>query len=352
MKTAIQVGSAGSTGLDWETTVQYVVEAEKLGVDHVWSAEAWARDALTPLAYIAARTSKIHLGTGIMQISARSATMTAMSALTMAAMSNNRFVLGLGVSGPQVVEGMHGVRFDPPLSRLRETVAVIKLAMSGQKIAYDGKHITLPLPGGEGKPIALDMEPKPDLPIYLATLGPKSLEFTGAAAAGWLGTTFIPDRADAVFPHIERGAQAAGRSLNDIDLQVGGRVEITDDVDDMLARLRPGLAFQLGGMGSPTRNFYNDCFKRAGFEDDAIAVQQLWVQKRRQEAADRVPDEMVLKSNLVGTRDMVKERIRVYRDAGVNTLRLSPTGNSLDALLASLDEALTLVREVEQERAA
>ena len=345
MKTSIQVGNAGAFGLDWASTVAYVQEAERLGVDYIWSAEAWGQDAVTPLAYLAAKTERVIFGTGIMQISARAPAMTAMTAMTMATITDDRFVLGLGVSGPQVVEGMHGIPFDPPLARLRETVDVIKLGLSGQKIDYQGKHLVYPLPGGEGKPIAIDQRPRPDLPIYLATLGPRSLHYTGEVADGWLGTTFVPERADAVFPHIEAGAAAAGRSTSALDLQVGGRVDIGDDVDAMIERMRPQMAFQLGGMGSPTRNFYNNCFRRAGFEEAAREVQQLWVERRRKEAAERVPEEMILRSNLIGTKDMVAERIRVYRDAGVTTLRLYPVGNSMDEQLEVLDQAVSLVRE-------
>jgi F420-dependent oxidoreductase-like protein len=352
VKTSIQIGSAGAFGLDWKQSVEFVQEAEQLGVDYAWSAEAWAQDAVTPVAYLAAKTSRIKFGTGIMQVSARAPAMTAMTAMTLDTVSEGRFVLGLGVSGPQVVEGMHGQPFDPPLGRLRETVDVIKLALAGEKIEYHGKHLTFPLPGGEGKPIAIDQTPRPDLPIYLATLGPKSLEYTGEAADGWLGTTFIPDRADAVFPHIAKGATRAGRTLEDLDIQVGGRVQIGDDVDAMLDAMRPTMAFQLGGMGSPTRNFYNNCFRRAGFEAEAAEIQRLWVERRRKEAVEMVPDEMILKSNLIGTPEMVRDRIRVYRDAGVNTLRLYPNGRSLDEITNTLGQALDLVKDVERESTA
>lgn len=346
MKTSIQVGTAGAFGLDWASTVAYVQAAEQLGVDYIWSAEAWGQDAVTPLAYLAAKTDRVVFGTGIMQISARTPAMTAMTAMTMATITDDRFVLGLGVSGPQVVEGMHGMPFDPPLARLRETVEVIKLGLSGQKIDYQGKHHVFPLPGGEGKPIAIDQRPRPDLPIYLATLGPRSLRYTGEVADGWLGTTFVPERADAVFPHIGAGAARAGRSLHTLDLQVGGRLDIGDDVDAMVERMRPQMAFQLGGMGSPTRNFYNDCYRRAGFEEAARDVQQLWVERRRKEAAARVPAEMILCSNLIGTKDMVRERIEVYREAGVDTIRLYPVGNTIDEQLGVLEQAVSLVREV------
>lgn len=346
MKTAIQIGNAGAFGLDWPSTVAYVQESERIGVDYVWSAEAWGQDAVSPLAYLAAKTDRVIFGTGIMQISARAPAMTAMTAMTMATITDDRFVLGLGVSGPQVVEGMHGIPFDPPLARLRETVDVIKMGLSGQKIKFRGKYMVFPRPGGEGKPIAIDQVPRPDLPIYLATLGPRSLKYTGEVADGWLGTTFVAERADAVFPHIDQGARSVGRRLDELDLQVGGRLDIGDQVDAMVERMRPKMAFQLGGMGSATRNFYNDCYRRAGFEVAAKEVQRLWADRRRKEAAERVPVDMILTSNLIGTADMIRERIKVYRDAGVTTLRLQPAGDSLDQQLETLDQAVSLVKEI------
>ena len=174
-----------------------------MGVDHAWSAEAWGSDAATPIAYLAGKTERIVLGTGIMQISARVPMMVAMTAASLAALSNNRFVLGLGVSGPQVVEGLHGVAFDQPLSRLRETVAIVRKALSGEKIEHRGREFQLPRPGGQGKALRLDIKPQPDLPIYLATLGPRALEFTGEVANGWLGTSFTPDNAHAYLGHLK-----------------------------------------------------------------------------------------------------------------------------------------------------
>ena len=262
MRTAISFGGAGGAGEDWSDLVEYVREAERLGVDFAWSAEAWGQDAVTAVAYLAAVTSRIRLGTGIMQITARVPPMIAMTALSLDRMTGGRFVLGLGVSGPQVVEGMHGVRFDRPLERLRETLDVVEMALRGERIAYAGKHFTFPLPGGEGKAIALSMSPRPELPIYLATLGPRSLELTGERAQGWLGTSFVPDRADVFFEPLARGAARAGRTLSDLDIQVGGRLHITDDVSETVAKLKPAMAFQLGAMGSATTNFYNDAFRR------------------------------------------------------------------------------------------
>ena len=350
MQTGIAFGGAasGRSG-EWQEAAAFVVEAEKLGVDFAWSAEAWGQDAVAPLAYLAALTQRIRLGTGIMQISARTPSMTAMTALTLAQISDNRFVLGLGASGPQVVEGLQGVRFDRPLRRLRETLEIVRMAFRGEKLEYRGDHHELPLPGGEGKALRLALPPNPNIPIYLASLSPRSLELTGELADGWLGTSFTPEHAEAFFEHIDAGARRAGRSLRDIDLQVGGSVAFGDDLGELIQERRPGVAFTLGAMGSRQHNFYNDAFKRAGFEDAAVEVQQLWLAKRREEAVARVPDEMVVQTNLLGSEAMVRERIRAYRSAGVTTLRLAPAGKTPTERLDTLGRAIELVREVAAE---
>jgi F420-dependent oxidoreductase-like protein len=332
--------------------VDYVLEAERLGVDVAWSAEAWGQDAVTPLAYLAARTSRIRLGTGIMQISARAPAMTAMTALTLATLSRDRFILGLGASGPQVVEGLHGVSFARPLERLRETIEIVRMAFRGERLEFRGKHLELPRPGGEGKALRLAQPPNPNIPIYLATLAPRSLELTGELADGWLGTSFVPERAETVFARIRAGAERAGRTLADLDLQVGGTVAFGDDPEPLVAPLRPALAFTLGAMGSRRHNFYNDAFKRAGFEEAATRVQELWLAGRRDAAASAVPDELVLAANLLGTEAMVRDRIRAYRDAGVGTLRLAPAGRTLEERLDTLGRAVDLVRQVGGARSA
>jgi F420-dependent oxidoreductase-like protein len=348
MKVSIGIGGAASGGRrDFEDQVAYVVEAEALGVDTVWTAEAWGQDAISPLAYLAAKTQRIRLGTGIMQISARTPSMTAMTALTMAAISNDRFILGLGASGPQVVEGLQGQPFKAPLTRMRETVDIIKLAFAGEKLAYEGKYHRLPLPGGEGKALRLAQPGNDSIPIYLATLGPKSLEYTGEAADGWLGTSFTPEHADAHLGHIRAGAEAAGRSLADVDVQVGGTVAFGDDLAALVAPLKPAMAFTLGAMGSPKTNFYNEAYKRGGWSEAAVEVQQLWVSGRREEAAQRVPDEMIVQANLLGDEAMVRDRIRAYRDAGVTTLRVNPMGEGASGRLETLARVMDMVKALD-----
>jgi F420-dependent oxidoreductase-like protein len=346
MKTAIGIGSAYYNGEDWDELVDYTVEADRMGVDYVWSAEAWGMDAIVPLAYVAAKTENIKLGTGIMQISSRVPPMIAMTAQSLDTVSKNRFVLGLGVSGPQVVEGLHGAAFAHPLGRLRECIEIIRLGLNSERVQYDGKHYVLPRPGGEGKPIRLSQPPRPNLPIYLATLGPRSMELTGELANGWLGTSFIPEHADVFMEPLQRGLKKSGRTLADIDIQVGGSFEVGDHVEEMIEARRPGMAFTLGGMGSAQTNFYNDAFKRAGYEDAAIEVQKLWVEGKKDQAIRAVPDEMVLKTNLIGTEDMIGERLKFYKEVGVSTMRLSTGGKNWKERTDSLAEAIDVIKRV------
>ena len=341
MQTSIGVGGYGRGNID--RTVEYVKAADRLGVDYVWSAEAWGQDAVTSLAYLAAHTNQIKLGTGIMQISARTPVMTAMTALSLNALSKGRFVLGLGASGPQVVEGLHGLRYQGPLTRLRETVEICRLAFAGEKIRYAGRYHELPLPGGEGKAIRLD-HPPTSIPIFLATLGPRSLEFTGAHADGWLGTSFSPDHAAAHLGYIAKGASQVGRGLEAIELNAPVGIGIGDNIQEMIDSRKPGVAFSMGAMGSATTNFYNDALQRAGFVDDAKAIQQLWLDGKREQAAQRVPDEMVTQFQAIGTREMVRERLQKYQDVGINTLslRLDTFAENADRI-ALLEDVLDLV---------
>lgn len=343
MKVSVGVGSYsfGDTN-DMET---YVGAAERLGVDSVWSAEAWGNDSATSLAFLAAKTERIRLGAGIMQASARVPSMTAMTAMSLNALSGGRFLLGLGSSGPQVVEGLHGIRYRAPLSRLRETVDICRLAFSGEKLKYDGRHFALPLPGGEGKAMRLSHPPR-KIPIYLATLGPKALEYTGEAADGWLGHSFSPDHPEALLDYIRAGATKAGRSLSEIDLVVPVGVLIGDNVQELIDSRKPGIAFNCGAMGSEKTNFYLDAISRAGYQDDATAVQQLWLQGRREEAAKRVTDAMVTEFAAIGTPQMVTARLRKYRDLGISTLSLRIEGKTTNDRIALLEQAVDLVRSL------
>ena len=339
----VAIGLRLESNENWEQAATYVVEAERLGVEFVWSHESWGLDAATPLAFVAARTSRIRLGSGIMQAGTRTPALLAMTAMSLASMSGERFVLGLGVSGPQVIEGWHGIKFDRPLTRMRETVEIVRRAVRGERVAFKGQVYELPLPGGEGKALRSSATPR-QVPIYLATLSPRSLEMTGEIADGWLGTSFMPEHARVFFDHIEAGATRAGRPLSALDLQAGGHVAFGDDVERLVAARKPGLAFTLGAMGSRQHNFYNDAFKRAGYTDAALEVQRLWLDGKRDEAAARVTADLAVKVNLLGTEAMVRERVETYRRAGITTLRVDPGGGTLRARLDTLARFMDLVR--------
>ena len=329
--------------------VDLAVEAEKLGLDVCWVAEAWGSDAPSALGYLAARTDRMLLGSGVVQVGTRSPVVVAQTAITLSNLSNGRFLLGLGASGPQVIEGLHGVSFSRPLSRIRETVDIARQVFAGGKVSYSGKEFQIPRPGGEAVPMRLSTQPEYAIPIYLASLSPAMLRLTGEIADGWLGTSFVPEGAEAYFSHIDEGLAAAGRTRADIDICQGAEVAFASDEDElrsMVAGRKKELAFSLGGMGSSSTNYYNQAYSRQGWADVAAEVRERWQRGDRDGAAGRVTDEMVLATTLIGTEQRVRARLAAWRDAGVDTVRLYPAGDTLDAKLATLGRAIELVREV------
>ena len=331
--------------------VAFVVEAERLGVASVWSAEAWGYDALTPLAFLAARTTSVRLGTSIAQLGARTPALLAMSAMSMQALSGGRFVLGLGTSGPQVMEGWHGVQFDRPVQRTRETIEIVRAIAAGDRLEHDGRAYVLPLPGSVKRGIR-SMAPAAAVPVYVASLGPANLRMTGELADGWIGTAFMPETAEVFLGPLREGAARAGRSLADLDLTVPVSLEFVDDAEEAARRHARGYAFTFGAMGSLESNFYKDAFSRQGFAEDAAEVQRLWLAGRRDEAADRVPVELGRRTNLLGPPAAVRERLRLYRDAGITTLKVGVPAGDLDHRVATLEQLLDLVDEVNREPAA
>jgi F420-dependent oxidoreductase-like protein len=279
-----------------------------------------------------------------MQIGTRTPVAIAQAASTLADMSGGRFLLGLGPSGPQVIEGLHGVLFAKPLTRTRETVAVIRQALAGEKVSFSGATVEIPLPG-EARPMRLSSRPQ-DVPIYLATMSPKMLALTGEIADGWLGTSFVPEGSAAYFTPLDAGLAAAGRTRGDLDVCQGAEVAFAADSGElrgMIAGRRKELAFSLGGMGSASTNFYNDAYSRQGWAEVAAAVRERWLGGDRDGAAELVTDEMVLGTTLIGTEEMVRARLGVWRSAGVDTVRLYPAGETLEARLTTLGRALDLV---------
>jgi F420-dependent oxidoreductase-like protein len=347
MRTATTVEAAAHG--TWRETLDFVLEAEKLGLDICWVAEAWGSDAPSPLGYLAARTSRLLLGSGIIQIGTRTPPLIAMTAMTLAQLSGGRFLLGLGPSGPQVIEGLHGVPFAQPLARMRETIEVIREAFSGEKIAYSGSQFQIPRPAGEARPMRLSLPANPGIPVYIASMSPRMLELTGSVADGWLGTSFVPEGSAAYFEHLDRGLAASGRSRGDLDVCQGAEVAFFGDEDAVAAHVasrKKELAFSLGGMGSASTNFYNNAYSRQGWAQVAAQVHARWQAGDRDGAAALVTDEMVLATTLIGTEQMVRERLRVWRDAGVDTVRLYPAGDTLDQRLATLGRAIDLVKTV------
>jgi len=326
----------------------FVVEAERLGADSVWMAEAWGFDALTPLAFLAAKTSRIRLATGIAQLGARTPALLAMSAMSMQKLSGGRFLLGLGTSGPQVMEGWHGVRFTSPLAMTRETIEILRTVTAGERLVHDGAVYHLPLPASAGRALR-SMAPPTPVPVYLAALGPKNLALTGELADGWLANAFMPETASTFLEPLAAGAARAGRSVADLDVVVPVGVEFTDDEDEAARRHARGYAFTIGAMGNRSQNFYNAAFERQGYGEDVRAVQELWLAGERERAADRVPLDLGRRTNLLGPPDAVRKRIALYRAAGVTTLQAKLTG-SLDERLTTLGTLLDLCAESDDRR--
>ena len=348
MRTATTIEASGFQ--HWADGRDFVVEAEKLGLDICWIAEAWGSDAPSALGYYAACTDRILLGSGVIQVGTRTPVAVAQTAMTLSNLSDGRFLLGLGASGPQVIEGLHGVSFDRPLGRLRETVEIVRRVFDGGKISYSGREFQIPRLGGDAVPMRLSTRAEHPIPIYLATLSPAMLRLTGEVADGWLGTSFVPEGAGAAyFSYLDEGLARGGRSRADVDVCQGAEVAFAPDervLQEMVAGRKNELAFSLGGMGSASTNFYNQAYSRQGWADIAGEVRERWQAGDRDGAAALVTDEMVLATTLIGTEAMVRQRLRVWRDAGVTTVRLYPAGGTFDARLATLARAIEMVGEI------
>lgn len=344
MKLSTTIGFSG----DPQRLASQAKDLEAAGIDRVWGGEIYGFDLVSTLAFLAGQTERLELMTGILPVYSRSPALIAQTAATIDALSNGRFVLGLGTSGPQVIEGWHGVRFDKPVTRTKETIEIIRLISRGERLQYDGEVYQLPLPDSQGKAIR-PAAPAAEIPVYVASLGPNNLRLTGALADGWIGNSFFCETADVFFDEIRAGAESAGRSLSDVELTVSVGCEITDDVEEAARRHSEGFAFTFGAMGSAKSNFYNDAFARQGWADDVNEVQRLWLAGDREAAAKRVPLEIGLGTNLIGPPDEIRRRLRQYRDCGVNLLRISPMGETLDDRLAGIGELLDLINDVNGE---
>jgi F420-dependent oxidoreductase-like protein len=342
MKLGVNVAYWGF-GIGADEQLQIVQEAERLGYDSVWAAEAYGSDAATVLAWLAAGTSKIKLGSAIFQMPGRSPAMTAMTAATIDQLSGGRMILGIGSSGPQVAEGWHGQRFGRQLQRTREYVAVVRKALARERLEFTGETIELPLPDGPGKALKLMISPVQErIPIYLAAIGPKNTALAGEIADGWIPTFFSPEHVADFRALLAEGAARSGRSLHQFEMAPTVQSYVSDDREMARNLMRPGLALYIGGMGSRKQNFYNNLVKRYGFEAAADEIQDLYLDGKKAEAAEAIPDELIDQVSLCGPKDVVRERIAAFRDAGVGTLMVSPMAFTVEDRI----EQLQLVAEL------
>lgn len=312
-------------------------EAERLGFAVAWAAEAYGSDAATLLAYVAARTERLEIGSAIFQIPARTPAMTAMTAASLDGLSGGRFRLGLGVSGPQVSEGWHGVPFAHPLERTREYVEIVRSALRREPLLYNGAHWSLPLPGGLGKTLKLGMHPlRSVVPVYLAAIGMASLRLTGEIADGWLAIFFAPEHASEQLAHVAAGRSVAGKSMDGFDVVASVPLAVGDDPTACAEPVAAYAALYIGGMGSRSQNFYNALARRMGFEKAAEEVQRLFLARDYRKAAAAVPFEFLDRTSLIGPAGRIANRLQAYAEAGVTTLSVTPFGTTLDDRIAAL----------------
>jgi F420-dependent oxidoreductase-like protein len=324
----------------WTTPADHLAfaqEAERLGYSVVWAAEAYGSDSPSILAWIAGQTTRIDVGSAVMQIPARAPAATAMTAATIDTLSGGRFRLGLGVSGPQVSEGWYGVRFAKPLARTREYVEIVRRVLRRETLVYQGEHYTLPLPDGPGKALRLSFHPpRADIPIYLAAVGPRNVELAGEIADGWLAIFFAPDAAAEQLAAVAAGRARAGRTIEGFDIVPSVPVVVGDDVAACAELVRWYAALYIGGMGSREQNFYNQLAVRMGYADAARKVQDLYLAKRHRDAAAAVPLEFIDRTSLLGPPERIADRMAAYAEAGVTTLSVTLFAGDRDSGIATL----------------
>ena len=332
MKLALHLSYSGA---ELRIDADKIREVERLGFDSIWTAEAYGSDAVTPAAWIAALTSRIHVGTAIMQIAARTPAMTAMTAMTLDALSGRRFRLGVGVSGPQVVEGWHGEPFGKPLKKTREYVEVVRAILRREKpLEFSGDYYQIPYAGpdatGLGKPLKSILHGRPDLPIYIAAVGPKNVALAAEIADGWIPIFFSPERMAMFREWLDEGFRAApGRDRTRFDIMPGVAVKVGDDAAACRATMKPRLALYVGGMGARGKNFYNEIARRYGYEGEAKRIQDLYLSGKKAEAEAAVPDALVDEVTLCGPKERIRERLAIWKDAGVTTMMVSGDVDSL-----------------------
>jgi F420-dependent oxidoreductase-like protein len=345
MRLGLHIGYWG-LGLSAAEQLSLVREAEAAGYDSVWAAEAYGSDAATILGWLAGQTERIRLGSSIFQMPGRTAAMTAMTAATLDQLSDGRMILGLGSSGPQVAEGWHGQPFARQLTRTREYVAVVRMALARERVRFDGETLRLPLPDGPGKALKLTIAPVQErIPIYLAAIGPRNTRLAAEIADGWMPFLFSPEHVDEFRPMLEEGFGRAGdgKGYGDFDIAPSVNVYVSDDLESARDAMRPFLALYIGGMGSREKNFYNQMVGRYGFEDAARRVQDLYLEGHKEEAAAALPGELIDAVTLCGPSDRVRDRLRSLDAAGVGTLVVTPMAWSFEERLDQLRRVAALV---------
>jgi F420-dependent oxidoreductase-like protein len=344
----MRIGIALNYSGGFHEAVDRVVELEKSGIEVAVVAEAYAFDAISQLGYLAAKTNTVELASGVLPIYIRTPSLLAMTAAGLDYVSDGRFRLGIGTSGPQVIEGFHGVPFDAPIGRTREIVEICRKVWRRERVQYDGKHYQLPLPAdrgtGLGKSLQLINHPvRERIPVSIAALGPKNVELTAEIAEGWQPVFYLPDKADSIWGEaLAAGAAKRDPALGPLDVMVHASLAIGENLDERLAWVKPQLGLYIGGMGAKGRNFYHNLATRYGFGEVADRIQELYLSGRKQEAIDAVPDELVRGMSLIGPRGYVAERMAAFAEAGVTTLLVNPLSTDRAESMRFVEEALRL----------
>jgi F420-dependent oxidoreductase-like protein len=348
----MRIGMSLNYAGGFKETVDELADYEKAGLDIVFVPEAYSFDAVSQLGFIAARTERLQIASGILQTYSRTPTLTAMTAAGLDYVSEGRFVLGIGASGPQVIEGWHGVPYHAPVGRTREIIEICRMVWRRERLSYDGKYYKLPLPAdqgtGLGKPLKLINHPvRERIPIIVASLGPKNVEMTAELAEGWEPIFYIPEKAGDVWGDaLAKGRAKRDPSLGELDVVAQASLAIGDDVEGFLEFGRPMAALYVGGMGAKGKNFYNDLARRYGFEKEAEEIQDLYLAGKKQEAAEKVPYELLQKTSLIGTEGFVRDRLAALKESGVTTLNVTPIAADHEARVKLIEKVRDLAASV------
>jgi F420-dependent oxidoreductase-like protein len=348
----MRIGMPLSYAGGFKETVEGLADYEKAGLDIVFVAEAYSFDAVSQLGYIAAKTDRLQIASGILPVYTRTPTLLAMTAAGLDYVSDGRFTLGLGASGPQVIEGFHGLPYTAPLGRTREVIEICRQVWKRERVQYDGKHYQLPLPAekgtGLGKPLKLINHPvRERIPVQIAAIGPKNVELAAEIAEGWQPIFYLPEKAASVWgDSLAAGRAKRDPSLGELDIVGQAPLAIGDDVDGFLEFGRPMVALYVGGMGAKGKNFYNDLCRRYGWEKEAEEIQELYLAGKKDEAAAKVPVELLRNMSLIGSEGHVKERLAAMKESGVTTLNVNPIAGDHKARLALIEKVKELAAEV------